>query len=106
MGRMDDGHLVFLKELKNTRKVNGNLVDLQEVNRAIRLDKDIADVQVQWENNSLFANLAMSRHIDFQEKTKRLRASLKEMLAEYKIPRRFNALESRAPAPEGRTSNG
>lgn len=92
MGRMDDGHLVFVKELKNTRKINGNLVDMEEVSRAFRLDKDVAEVQVGWENNSLFANLALSRHIDFEEKTKRLKTSLRDVLAEYKIPRRLSVL--------------
>jgi len=92
MGRMVDGHLVFVKELKNTRKINGNLVDMEEVSRAFRLDKDVAEVQVGWENNSLFANLALSRHIDFEEKTKRLKTSLRDVLAEYKIPRRLSVL--------------
>jgi long-chain acyl-CoA synthetase len=92
IGRMEDGHLVFVKELKNTRKINGNLVDLEEIARAIRLDTDVAEARVGWEKNSLFAHLALSRHIDFNEKTKRLKSSLREILAEYKIPRQFNAL--------------
>jgi long-subunit acyl-CoA synthetase (AMP-forming) len=92
MGRIDQGHLVFVKELKNTRKINGNLVDIEEISRAILLDRDVADVQVEWENNSLFAHLALSRHIDFDEKTKWLKSSLPEILAEYKIPKRFRVL--------------
>ena len=92
MGCFDEGHLVFLKELKNTRKINGNLVDMEEITRAIRMDKDMADVRVGWENNSLFAHVALSRHIDFEEKTKRLKTSLREVLAEYKIPRRVSVL--------------
>jgi len=92
IGRMDGGHLVFLKELKNTHKINGNLVDMEEITRAIRMDRDVADVRVGWENNSLFAHLALSRHIDFEEKTKRLKTSLREMLAEYKIPRHVSVL--------------
>ncbi|MFI5367985.1 MAG: hypothetical protein ACHQ1F_03115, partial [Spirochaetia bacterium] len=92
MGRMEDGHIVFAKELKNTRKINGNLVDLEEIARAIRLDPDVAEARVGWEKNSLFAHLAVSRHIDFDEKTKRLKSSLREILAEYKIPKQFNAL--------------
>lgn len=92
MGRIDQGHLVFVKELKNTRKINGNLVDMEEISHAIRLDKDVAEVQVGWENNSLFAHLALSQHIDFDEKTKRLKFSLREILAEYKVPKRFSVL--------------
>jgi long-chain acyl-CoA synthetase len=93
MGRIDEGHLVFEKEIKNTRKINGNLVDLEEITRAIRLDKDVAEVQVGWENNSLFAHLALSPHIDFDEKTKRLKSSLREIVAEYKIPKKFSVLQ-------------
>jgi long-chain acyl-CoA synthetase len=92
IGRLENGHLVFVKELKNTRKINGNLVDMEEITRAVRMDTDVAEVQVGWENNSLFTRLALSRHIDFEEKTKRLKSSLREILAEYKIPRRFSAL--------------
>jgi long-subunit acyl-CoA synthetase (AMP-forming) len=92
IGRMEDGHLVFAKELKNTRKVNGNLVDLEEIARAIRLDTDVAEARVAWERNTLSAHLAVSRHINFEEKTKRLKSSLREILAEYKIPRQFSAV--------------
>ena len=91
-GRLDGGHLVFEKELKNTRKINGKLVDIEEVSRAIRADSDVADVQVGWENNSLSARLALSRRIDFAEKTDGLRTTLRTTLAEYKIPRRFSAV--------------
>jgi len=92
LGRMDGDHLVFVRELKNTRKVNGNIVDLEEIARAIRLDPDITDVRVGWENGSLFAHLAVSRKIDFDGKAVHLRRFLREILAEYKIPRRFGRL--------------
>jgi long-chain acyl-CoA synthetase len=92
MGRMDNGHLVFVKELKKTRKINGNIVDMEEISRAIRMDKDVADVRVGWENNSLYASLALSRRIDVEEKTRHLKTSLREIMAEYKIPRRLNVL--------------
>jgi long-chain acyl-CoA synthetase len=92
MGRMEDGHLVFVKELKNTRKINGNLVDMEEVTRAILLDKDVAAAHVGWENNTLSARLALSRKLDFEEKTKELKTSLRGILAEYKIPKRLSAL--------------
>ncbi|MGA2639910.1 MAG: class I adenylate-forming enzyme family protein [Spirochaetia bacterium] len=92
MGRIDKGHLVFVRELKKTRKVNGNLVDLEEISRAIRLDKDVADLQVGWEKNSLFAKLALSKNIDFLDKAKELKSALREILAEYKIPKQFIAL--------------
>ena len=92
LGFIDQGHLVFKKELKNTRKINGNLVDLEEVCRAIRLDNDVAEARVEWDNNSLVADLAVNKGIDFDEKTKWLKSSLRGILAEYKVPRRFNKL--------------
>jgi long-chain acyl-CoA synthetase len=92
IGCIDQGHLVFVKELKNTHKINGNLVDMEEVCRAIRQENSVADVQVGFDNNSIFAQLAVSRRIDSDEITKRLKSSLREILAEYKIPKRFNML--------------
>ena len=38
IGRMKDGHLIFEKEKKKTRKVNGNMVDLEELERIIKLN--------------------------------------------------------------------
>ncbi|MBA7588407.1 Long-chain-fatty-acid--CoA ligase [subsurface metagenome] len=35
IGRLQNDHLVFLKEKKNTRKINGNIVDLDEVRKAM-----------------------------------------------------------------------
>jgi long-chain acyl-CoA synthetase len=40
MGRVEDGHLVFEKEKKKTRKVNGNMVDLEELERIARLNDE------------------------------------------------------------------
>jgi long-chain acyl-CoA synthetase len=37
LGRMEDGHLIFEKEKKKTRKVNGNMVDLEELERVANL---------------------------------------------------------------------
>ncbi len=92
MGRIDAGHLVFVKELKNTRKINGNLVDIEEVTRALKLDPDVADAQVGWESNSLFARVAVSQRIDFDEKARRMKSLLREVIAEYKVPKRFSVL--------------
>jgi len=89
---MENGHLVFVRELKNTCKINGNLVDMEELIRAIRMDKDVADVHVGWKNNSLSAQVAVGRHVDFDEKTRRLKASLRGIVAEYKIPKRFDRM--------------
>jgi long-chain acyl-CoA synthetase len=92
-GRIVDGHLVFEKELKNTCKINGSLVDLEEVSRAIRMDRDVEQVQVQWEKNALTARIALSRRINFEDKVKSLKSLLRRVLADHKIPKRIGALE-------------
>jgi long-chain acyl-CoA synthetase len=91
-GRFQDGHLVFIKELKKTRKINGNLVDLEEVSRAICMDTDIAEAQVGLEGNCLVAGICISKYIDLESKTKELRSYLRQNLAVYKIPKRITAL--------------
>ena len=60
IGKIKDGHLIFEKEKKKTRKVNGNMVDLEEVDRMINL-KD-------------------------KEKQINLKTFLKNKIAVYKIP--------------------
>jgi long-chain acyl-CoA synthetase len=92
IGRMEDGHLVFKRELKRTRKVNGNIVDLAEVERAILLDTDISDARAELENGFLTARLALSRKVDFDEKAQNLKSSLREILAGYKIPKKVGVL--------------
>jgi long-subunit acyl-CoA synthetase (AMP-forming) len=89
LGRLDGEHLVFLKELKETRKINGNMVDLQEVSRALRLDPQIAEAEVVLEEETLVARIAIPAGINFKEKTQQLRTSLRGILAEYKIPKRM-----------------
>jgi long-chain acyl-CoA synthetase len=93
LGRFDKDHLVFVEELKNTRKANGNMVDLNEVSRAFLLDADVREVQVNWEGGGLVARLGLSRKIDFEEKAKRLKTSLRDTIAEYKIPKHMRVLQ-------------
>ena len=47
-GGLSNGHLVFVRELKRTCKVNGNPVDLEEVSRAIRGDKEVTEAHVSY----------------------------------------------------------
>jgi long-chain acyl-CoA synthetase len=89
LGRLDGGHLLFLKELKKTRKINGNIVDLLEVSRALKEDPEITEVEVCLEEGVLVARIAIPAAIDFREKSRNLKASLRGILAEYKIPRRI-----------------
>lgn len=92
LGRLDEGHLVFCRELKGTRKVNGNIVDLAEVERAFRCDPDVAQVDLLWKNNDLSARIAMRRGVDRDAKRGSLRDTLRALLAPHKIPREIALL--------------
>lgn len=59
IGKMQDDHLVFVKEKKRTRNVNGNMVDLKE------LDRMMNSIEIKNQSN--------------------LRTSLKKIIAAYKI---------------------
>jgi long-subunit acyl-CoA synthetase (AMP-forming) len=92
IGRIDNGHLVFLGERKNTRKVNGNMVDLEEVRRAILRCGGIADCRVDIREGILQADIKPEANHDFQDEVLQIRQFLKQNLSSYKVPRRFGQL--------------
>lgn len=92
-GCFDGEHLIFLEEIKNTRKINGNIVDLEEVRKAILQDDQIAEVDIQYKNNALIAFCGVSEKLDFPSKVRELKNSLRGLVAEYKIPRTFNKMQ-------------
>ena len=92
LGRLDGEHLVFQGELKNTRKINGNIVDLCEVSRALKMNPEVAEAEVAWEEGMLVARIAASNRIDIKEKSRELKAFLRGNLAEYKIPKRISQI--------------
>lgn len=87
IGRLQNDHLVFLKEKKNTRKINGNIVDLNEVRKAILMYNETADVEVSYNDNALFAGVVFNQDNDFKSEVKGLRNFLKGIIAVYKIPK-------------------
>ena len=88
IGRIDNGHLVFLGERKNTRKVNGNMVDLEEVRRAILRCGGIADCRVDIREGILQADIKPEANHEVLQ----IRQFLKQNLSSYKVPRRFGQL--------------
>jgi len=86
-GYFESDHLVFSEEMKNTRKINGNMVDLEEVRKAILLDDQVARVDIKYQDNSLLARCRVSRKVEPLDKARELRIYLRELLAAYKIPR-------------------
>ena len=92
LGRFDGDHLVFIREKKKTCKVNGSLVDLEEVRRAILRDPDIPDAIVEGSNNKICANITLSHRIDIKEKTRLLLSSLRTLLADNKMPTKITRM--------------
>jgi long-chain acyl-CoA synthetase len=90
IGRFDGDHLVFTIEKKNTCKVNGVLVDLEEVRRALCLDADIADAVITVASGCLVADVTPARRFDPDVKRRQLRKALQLQLAGYKLPRTIN----------------
>ena len=73
--------------MKDTCKINGNLVDLQEVKRAILLDKRITDAEVGCHDNALTASIAIDANGDFEDRVLALKTSLKSIISGFKIPK-------------------
>lgn len=88
-GAISDGHLVFDRENKQTRKVNGALVDLNEVDRVIRHVPFVRDVNVVYEDSRLKARVDFPG-VTADELPKALRHALQQRLAGYKIPHIFH----------------
>jgi long-subunit acyl-CoA synthetase (AMP-forming) len=90
IGRIDNGHLVFLRERKNTRKVNGNMVDLEEVRRALLSIPSIHEAHVTFEKGRVSAVVGDSgsnRHPNVIDIMKR---ELTRKIASYKIPKNIS----------------
>lgn len=88
-GHFEGEHLVFDGEIKQTRKVNGVMVDLQEVRGAILSATTAADVRVEFGDGGISALLVLAESTDIDKEEKRLRQVLDHQLARYKIPRHF-----------------
>ncbi|WP_455381414.1 class I adenylate-forming enzyme family protein [Salinispira pacifica] len=85
-----DGYLRFVHEKKGTCKVNGNMVDLVEVERAAATFPGVAGVEVAAEGGSLRAEVAFSAEkgpADNQERAKNLRRHLFGIISSHKVPK-------------------
>jgi long-subunit acyl-CoA synthetase (AMP-forming) len=92
IGRMEDDHLIFLKEKKNTRKLKGNMIDLQEVKNAILMYPGIKDAIIDFKDNTLSAGIIMDTKNDMKDEYIRIKQFLSEMIAAYKIPKLMNRI--------------
>lgn len=91
-GRFNETHLVFDEEIKQTRKVNGIMVDLQEVRRAVLAASVADDARIILENNGVTALLRIPESVDIDKEEKRLRQVLASRIARYKVPRRISRI--------------
>jgi long-chain acyl-CoA synthetase len=87
LGKAMGNHFVFIGEKKRTRKVNGNIVDLEEVKRALLRQQNVKDTEVSGESNAIKARITLNKPSrDFRKDWLSIRASVKGTIAEYKIP--------------------
>lgn len=85
-GHLADGHLLFDHEIKATRKVNGLLVDLKEVTKALLLHPEVRRATVEQSDGALFARIETSSTLEEAVLARDLRNFLRERIATYKIP--------------------
>ncbi|HPV42444.1 MAG TPA: class I adenylate-forming enzyme family protein [Spirochaetota bacterium] len=86
-GRLEEGHLVFAGEKKKTRKVKGNMVDLEEVRRALISVPGIRDAAVTVEDNAVSAVVEREPASGSIEEVLGIKRYLEGMIAPYKIPK-------------------
>ncbi len=86
-GALRNGHLIFDSEIKETCKVNGVMVDLNEVRRSVLAASSAQDARIIKYGNSLTALLELADHADIEVEKMNLRRVLQHQLAAYKVPR-------------------
>jgi long-chain acyl-CoA synthetase len=86
IGRFDNGHLVFLRERKNTRKVNGNMVDLCEVERAFLSVPGVHEARVTHDGGALTVFVESSSNGCVTDAIA-IKKDLIRKIARYKIPK-------------------
>ena len=82
LGYVDGGHLRFVRERKRTRKINGVLVDLEEVRRAILEFPRIRHAEVSCENGELSADVDIG-----EAEVVELKNFLATVVSPQKVPR-------------------
>jgi long-chain acyl-CoA synthetase len=93
--RFEDDHLIFVKQKKNTGKIKGNMVDLEEVKRAMLMFPKIKEVSIICENNVLTAMIKISSNTNFNKEALKIKQKLEDQIAVYKIPQVIKKLTNR-----------
>ncbi len=92
IGRIEGDHLVFIKEKKNTRKLKGNMIDLEEVKKAVLSYPNITDASIDFNDNTLSARIKMDTDEDMKEEVIKIKQYLSKVIAVYKIPKLINRI--------------
>lgn len=85
--REDAGHLVFVREKKRTCKVNGNMVDLAEVEKAALTFTGVRSVRAYSMNGSVGAEVQFDAPPTDGERAKSLRNHLFGIISSHKVPK-------------------
>jgi long-chain acyl-CoA synthetase len=91
LGYMRGEHLVFLREKKQTCKVNGRLVDLQEIRRALAATLGLTGVELSCKDGRLVGVLRGDSQETIRRDARRARPLLASSMAAYKIPKLVGA---------------
>ena len=92
LGHFENGHLVFDEEKKKTRKLNGNMVDLKEVEKALLRCGGVERVSVSFGRRGLEAGVGHRRGIIDRKERLAIKRELRGLISEYKIPRVISSL--------------
>jgi long-chain acyl-CoA synthetase len=92
IGTITDGHLIFVKEKKKTRKVKGNMVDLEEVRKVLMSYPQMQEVTVECSNNLLSANIRIDSRKNFEQESLDIKKFLEDKIARYKIPKNIHLI--------------
>lgn len=105
-GHFDDTHLVFDREIKATRKRNGVMVDLVEIESAVRRVAGYEGATVFFESGTVTALVSTRRDADIQTMHRHLVESLRGTIAPYKIPGRTVTTIKKEDGLNERTDTG
>lgn len=94
-------HLVFHREIKGTRKVNGSMVDLAEVRRAVVSFPKVQEADIMLDQGNLRASIEPSTPDWCAEDAIELKRFLRGRIAEYKIPKRIVPIDTHGHSSKG-----
>jgi long-chain acyl-CoA synthetase len=84
--RLEDDYLIFEKQKKNTGKIKGNMVDLEEVKRAMLTFSKIEEVSINCNDNVLSAFVKVNSITNFDKEVLQIKKRLEAQIAVFKIP--------------------